>query len=89
MCFVLISCFDPENGGITFLQNVGYFQRITQRYIPEDRIFTYVISCLILTNSRNTSTRKLSVSGRPNSYWQNLVPNPEVLGSIPDATRFS
>jgi hypothetical protein len=29
--------FDPEDGGDMFLRNVGYFQRITERYIPKHR----------------------------------------------------
>jgi hypothetical protein len=29
--------FDPEEGGDMFLRNVGYFQRTTWRYNPEDR----------------------------------------------------
>jgi hypothetical protein len=33
------ACFDPEDGGAIFPQNVDrfFFQRMTQRYIPEDR----------------------------------------------------
>jgi hypothetical protein len=68
-----VSCLVPENGGITFLRNIGYFQRNTRRYIPEDIPFIYVISCLFPTNSRNPGTQILSISGRPHFYWQNLV----------------
>jgi hypothetical protein len=36
--FLLGLIFDPEEVGDMFLRNVVDFQRITRRYIPEDRI---------------------------------------------------
>jgi hypothetical protein len=36
-CFMLVSCFDPEDGGDMFLRKVGCIHGTSQRYIPEDR----------------------------------------------------
>jgi hypothetical protein len=33
---ILLGLSDPEDGGNMLLRNVGYFQRTTRRYIPED-----------------------------------------------------
>jgi hypothetical protein len=66
MCFVLLSCFDPETGGVISFQKSVTFNALHDMVSTSSTMYSLRIQ-------ETYSAQKLSVSDRPNSYWIHLV----------------
>jgi hypothetical protein len=57
--FLLVACFEPENGDSALLRNVGNFYPSTCRYIPGDN----AVDSHCCENSRSNMVEKLTAVG--------------------------